>query len=476
MKRLKELYWLDAVEMARLIKDRQVSPVEIISQCLDRVASKNPAINAIVTLKDDAALKKEAALAEEIIMKGAPAGPLHGVPLLVKDNVYTRGIRTTMGSKLYEQFVPEEDAVLVERLKAAGAIIMGKTNLSEFGLLPVTDNILFGSTQNPWDLKRTSGGSSGGSAAAVAAGMVPLSTGNDAGGSIRVPASFCGVFGFKPSFGRVPCYPKMPGWENLVHEGPITRNVADSALMLEIMAGPDERDRFSLPASRTDYLNSTKKELKGLKIAICTDLGYIRVDPQVREVVQGAARVFETMGCDVEEIVLSLPDMTDILQAITIVDAVTANENRLEEWKQQCYPRFKGIFEQADGYSARDMARMDFQKEELWTALRGVFATFDLLLTPTAPVTAFPFTSGGDIGPKQIDGQKVRSLSCLGFTDPFNFTGQPAASMPCGFDKAGLPVGLQMVGRRFDEHTVLQASAAFEQAAPWKESLQKMLP
>ncbi len=472
---MRELNWLDAIELAKLIRERTVSPLEVINCCLDRISSMNPGINAIITLEEVGALRSLAAHAEEQVMNGKKLGPLHGVPLLVKDNVYTKGMRTTMGSKLFEQFVPAEDAVLVERLKAAGAILIGKSNLSEFGLLPVTDNILFGSTQNPWDLKRTSGGSSGGSAAAVAAGLVPLSTGNDAGGSIRIPASFCGVYGIKPSFGRIPCYPKMPGWEHLVHEGPITRSVVDAALMLNVMAGPDERDRFSLPTFQVDFLAAVEEGIKGMKIACCTDMGYTRVDPQVRDGVQNAARIFEEFGALVEEITLDIPDMMEVLRAITIVDTVTANENRLDEWKQQCYPRFKGIIEQADQYSARDMSRMGFQKETLWKGIRRVFENFDMMVTPTTPVTAFHFVSLGDLGPKEIDGQKVSSLTCLGFTDPFNFTGQPAASVPCGFDANGLPIGMQLIGRRFDDYTVFKASAAFEQAFPWKERLKERL-
>ncbi len=468
---MQELYWLDAIDLAQRIKEKVVSPVEIINNCLDRITSINPQINAIVTMEEAGTLQSLASQAEEQVVKGNKMGPLHGVPFLAKDNVYTKGMRTTMGSKLFEQFVPAEDAVLVERLKGAGAILIGKSNLSEFGLLPVTDNLLFGSTQNPWDLKRTSGGSSGGSAAAVAAGLVPLSTGNDAGGSIRVPASFCGVYGLKPSFGRIPCYPKMPGWEHLVHEGPITRSVVDAALMLNVMAGPDERDRFSLPFLPVDYVTAVEEEIKGMKIACCTDMGYTRVDPQVRDGVRNAAQIFEGLGAHVEEITLDIPDMMEILKAITIVDAVTANENRLEEWKQQCYPRFKGMVEQADQYSARDMSRMGFQKENLWSGIRAVFERFDVMITPATPVTAFPFVSLGHPGPKDIDGQKVSSLSSLSFTDPFNFTGQPAASVPCGYDANGLPIGMQIIGRRFDDYTVIKTSAAFERAFPWKEKL-----
>ncbi len=466
---MNDLCWLDATALAGLIQEKKVSPREIMTGCLERISSLNPRLNAIVTLEEEETLQQQAALAEKKVAAGTCTGPLPGVPFLVKDNVYTRGMRTTMGSRLFEHYGPAEDAVLVERLKGAGAIVIGKSNLSEFGLLPVTDNVLFGSTQNPWDLHRTSGGSSGGSAAALAAGMVPLATGNDAGGSIRVPASYCGVYGIKPSFGRIPSHPKLTGWETLVHEGPLTRSVADAALMLQILAGPDERDRLSLPSCRSDDFQVESGGVQGMKIACCVNLGYTHVHPDVAGAVLTAARVFEEMGAEVEELTLDLPDMLDLLQAMTVVAAVTAHEDRLEEWQRGCYPKIHSIFAQADHYTARDMVRLGRSKEVLWTRLKEIFAAYELLLLPTTPTAAFPFVPGGNIGPREIIGQKVRSLSSLEFTCPFNFTGQPAASVPCGFDPEGLPLGLQIVGRRFAERAVLRASAAFEEARPWKD-------
>ncbi len=466
---MNDLCWLDATALARLIQEKKVSPREAMAGYLERISSLNPGLNAIVTLEEEETLLQQAALVEEQVAAGACTGPLPGVPFLVKDNVYTRGMRTTMGSRLFEHYVPAEDAVLVERLKGAGAILIGKSNLSEFGLLPVTDNVLFGSTQNPWDLHRTSGGSSGGSAAALAAGMVPLATGNDAGGSIRVPASYCGVYGLKPSFGRIPSHPKLTGWETLVHEGPLTRSVADAALMLQILAGPDERDRLSLPSCRTADLQVENGGVQGMKMACCFNLGYTHVHPDAAGAVFTAARVFEEMGAEVEELTLDLPDMLDLLQAMTVVAAVTAHEDRLEEWKKGCYPKIRTIFVQADNYTARDMVRLGRSKEVLWSKLKEIFASYELLLLPTTPAAAFPFVPGGNIGPREIAGQKVRSLSSLAFTCPFNFTGQPAASVPCGFDSEGLPLGLQIVGRRFAERAVLRASAAFEEARPWKD-------
>ncbi|MDO9573851.1 MAG: amidase, partial [Candidatus Contubernalis sp.] len=278
---MSDICWSSGLDIIQAIKKKEVSPVEVLHIYLDRIKEMKPSINAMVTLTEKLA-RTQAKKAEESILKGEPLGLLHGVPVTLKDNIFTQGIKTTFGSKLYENFVPDSDAVLVERLKKAGAIILGKTNTPEFGLLPITDNLIFGSTQNPWDHNKTSGGSSGGSAAAVSAGLCPISIGNDTGGSIRIPASLCGVYGLKPSFGRIPIYPRLPGWDTLIHEGPITRTVADAALTLEVLAGPDERDRLSLPAAATDYLSTLNKGVKGLTVAYSHDLGYAIVDPEIR--------------------------------------------------------------------------------------------------------------------------------------------------------------------------------------------------
>lgn len=459
-------FW-SGMEIARAIKAGELSPVEVIECFLKRIEEVNPLINAIVTLTGEQALA-EARKAEARAVKGEELGPLHGVPVTIKDNVFTKGIKTTFGSRLYEDFVPEVDAILVERLKAAGAIVIGKTNLPEFGLIPITDNLVFGPTRNPWNLQKTSGGSSGGAAAGVAAGLSPLSTGNDGGGSIRIPSSLCGVFGFKPSFGRIPCYPRLNGWETMNHEGPITRTVADAALMMEIMAGPDERDRFTLPPAPADYLSSLPAGVSGLKIAYSPDLGYAAVDPEVREITRRAALVFQELGCSVDEIDPGLPNMEPDLGMMVVTETITTLEEQIDRWKEVGYPLNLAFLSIVDSISNRDIARVQFRREELWQKVRSIFDNYDLLLTPSTAVTAFDSGSGGPMGPPTIDGKEVGPVSWIAFTFPFNFTGQPASSVPCGFNGEGLPVGLQIVGRRYDERTVFRASAAFEESRPWR--------
>src|SRR5262249_35452487 len=294
-----DLCWVPALELAELIRSKKVSPLEVTDAVLARIERVNPTLNAFCALTADEA--RDAAQAAEVsVMTGEELGPLHGVPVSVKDLVFTRRVPTTGGSRLFADHVPEEDAVAVERLKGAGAIILGKTNTAEFGHKAVTDNPLFGITRNPWSSSLTSGGSSGGSAAAVAAGMGPLALGTDDGGSIRIPASFCGIYGLKPSFGRVPRGAGFPGWETLSPAGPLTRAVRDAALVLDALAGPDDRDRFSLPADAgPSYLESCEGGLAGLSVAWSADLGHAIVDPEVAEICAKAAEDFEALGCHV---------------------------------------------------------------------------------------------------------------------------------------------------------------------------------
>ena len=462
------LPWLSAIEIARLVGRKEISPVEVVKTFISRIEEVNPKLGAIVTLAADEAIAA-AQEEESSLHRGEISGPLNGVPLLIKDNVFTRGLRTTFGSLLYENYVPAEDAVLVERLKAAGAIVFGKTNLPEFGLVPVTDNLVFGPTVNPWNLSKTCGGSSGGSAAALAAGLGPIATGNDAGGSIRLPASLCGVYGLKPTFGLIPRYPRLPGLETIFHEGPLTRTVADAALMLTIMAGPDERDRHTVPLPGTDFLQSLRASVKNLRIAYSPDLGHVLVDREVATVIGRAASVFSELGAFVEEVKLEISDLLRDLRVMTTLEIITANEERLAEWKTKAHPLNLPLFSMVEKYAARDLVKVQFRREELWDKMHRLFAKYDLLLTPTSPVPAFDAGEGRIAGPDQINGRLVRRLSWLGFTLPFNFTGQPAASVPCGFTKEGLPVGLQIIGRRFADQTVLNASAAFEEARPWRD-------
>jgi aspartyl-tRNA(Asn)/glutamyl-tRNA(Gln) amidotransferase subunit A len=459
-----DLCWLSALELAAQIRAKKISPVEVVDAVLARIERVNPTLNAFCTLTADEA--RDAAQAAEVsVMTGEELGPLHGVPVSIKDLLFTRRLLTTGGSRLFADHVPEEDAVSVERLKGAGAIILGKTNTAEFGHKAVTDNPLFGITRNPWSPSLTPGGSSGGSAAAVAAGMGPLALGTDDGGSIRIPASFCGIYGLKPSFGRVPRGAGFPGWETLSHTGPMTRTVRDAALVLDALAGPDDRDRFSLPADAgPSYLESCEGGLAGLSVAWSADLGHAIVDPEVAEICAKAAEDFEALGCHVEVVTPGWDDPEEIFRAIAPAEIFSAWGDRLEEGADRLDRSLVALLKYGEGITARQYLAATGRRQEFWTEVQRFLARFDLLLTPTVAVPAFPVARPAV---KEIDGRPVSPLGWIPFCFPFNLTGQPAASVPVGFTSAGLPVGLQIVGRRFADRTVLAASAAFEAAHPW---------
>ncbi len=463
-----EVEWMSASELIEAYRAKQVSPLEVTRLLFERIERVNPSLNAFVTLLAESA-EAAARDAEKAYMKGN-ARPLEGVPIAVKDNIWSKGVRTTYGSKLYENFIPDEDAVVLERIKNAGAIMLGKTNLPEFGLVGITENPLFGKTANPWDLKRICGGSSGGSAVAVAAGLCPIAMGNDAGGSIRIPSALCGVFGIKPQFGRIPWYPHIPGFEGLNHEGPITRAVVDAAIFMDVAAGPDSRDFASLPAYPGKFAEDMKGDMKGLRVAYSPDLGYAAaVEPQVLELTRKAASAFGELGCKVDEIDDTLPATSETDFIITMIsELVASNEERLEEFKQVGYPLYMPFLDLADAFTNRDMAKIHFHCYSLWEALRKIFDKYDLLLTPTTACVAFECAEIGPLGPPDIEGVDVGPAGWVPFTMPFDFSGQPAASVPCGFNSEGLPVGLQIVGDRFQEALVLKAAAALEKAMPWR--------
>ncbi len=463
-----EICYMPAVEMAGAVKTKKLSSVEIMDAVLQRIERLNPKINAYCTLLAESA-RKQAEEAETRVMKGEELGPLHGVPVSIKDLTFTKGVRTTFGSKIYENFIPEQDAIIVERLKAAGAIMIGKTNTPEFGFMGVTDNLLFGSTRNPWNLERHAGGSSGGAAASVAAGMGPLAQGSDGGGSIRIPSSFCGVFGIKPSFGRVPRGPGFPDWQTLSHTGPITRTVRDAALAMEVIAGRDDRDRYSLPDTGLRYLSLLGGDLKGLKVAWSPDLGYAAVDPQVLEATSAAVNTFNTLGCTVETATPDVRNPGRVFANTWEVWFASKYLGKLEEWRDQMNPRLVTLIEQGKDILALDYAKAAVQREEYCAKIQSFFEKYDLLLTPATAVPAFEIDK---FEITEIAGVKGSpTLDWNPFNYPFNLTGQPAASVPCGWTDDGLPVGLQIVGRRFDDATVLRAAAAFEQASPWADKL-----
>jgi aspartyl-tRNA(Asn)/glutamyl-tRNA(Gln) amidotransferase subunit A len=465
---MSEIFWMSATELLSAYKKGKLSPVEVVKALLARIDEINPKINAIVTRTNDMALS--AAKESEIAYQKGKPRPLEGVPIPIKDNVFTKGVRTTFGSKLYENFIPNGDAVLVERLKKAGAVILGKTNMPEFGLVGITDNLIFGRTVNPWNLKRTPGGSSGGAAAAVAAGLCPVAHGNDGGGSIRIPSSFCGVFGLKPSFGRVPIYPHLPGWETLNHEGVISRTVEDNALVLDVMVGPSLFDQTSLPRYPGKFHKDMKGDVKGLRMAFTSDLGGgFPVDSQVLEISRKAALSFKELGCTVDEIKPGWINMEPDFLVTLLSETLTAHENELDKYKQIVFPPYVPFLDFASAYNNRDVVRVQFDRYKLNEQVSRFFEKYDLLLTPTLATAAFEAGDMGPLAPAKINGVDASPSSWVCFTYPFNFTGQPAASVPCGFNSEGLPIGLQIVGRRLDEALVLKAAATFEKAHPWRD-------
>jgi Asp-tRNA(Asn)/Glu-tRNA(Gln) amidotransferase A subunit family amidase len=382
----------------------------------------------------------------------------------IKDLVITQGVRTMRGSKLYERDVPTEDAPVVERLKAAGAIILGKTTTPEFGFKGVTDSPATGITRNPWHLERTPGGSSGGAGVAVATCMGPLAVGTDGGGSIRIPSSFCGIYGLKPHVGRVPVYPASATGD-LSHAGPMTRTVRDAALMLNTIAGADDRDRFSLPTSHPDYLKAVEGDIRGLRVAWSPDLGFAIVDPQVKQISAAAVEAFSELGCHVEEINPGFDNPGELFQHFFYVN-IGAMLQDYPGYESQIDPQLLANITEVKGVSGQDYARSILRRSAIFEKIRRVFAAYDVLLCPTVAVP--PFEVGIE-GPTQIAGRPVDRRAWIAMTPLFNLTGQPAATVPCGFTGDGLPIGLQIVGRRFAEDTVLRVSAAFEAARPWAQ-------
>ncbi|MBI3456987.1 MAG: amidase [Candidatus Rokubacteria bacterium] len=453
-----ELAMMSAVELGAGYRARKFSPVEVVDAVLNRIERVNPRLNAFCVVTA-AEARREAKAAEAALTRGEALGPLHGVPLSVKDMVITKGIRTTFGSVIYADHVPDEDAPMVEHLKAAGAIVTGKTTTPEFGYKGATHSPLLGVSRNPWNLGRTPGGSSGGAAAAAAAGCGPLHTGGDGGGSIRIPGSFCGVYGLKPSYGLVPAYPAS-SVGTLAHLGPITWTVRDAALMLQAMARRDDRDPTCLPGPFPDYVAACDAGVRGLRVAWSPTLGYARLDPEVARLTAAAARRFGELGCHVEEVPRVSDDPHSCWYVLFNAGLAARLASYLGEYRDRMSPSLVPLLEEARALTGPDVVRATTDRAAFSEGMRRFFETYDLLLTPTLPVPAFGAEEDAPPGAPSI-------LSWGAFTYPFNLTMQPAATAPCGFTAEGLPVGLQIVGRRLADPVVLAASAAFEAVQPW---------
>lgn len=459
-----DLCFTPASQLRERIARKDLSPVEATRAVLARIEALEPGLNAFATLTADAAVAA-AREAEDAVMRGDLLGPLHGIPVTVKDMVVTAGVPTEFGSRTRAGHVPDEDSPLVTRLKAAGAVPLGKTTTSEYGWKGVSQSPLTGITSNPWKPGYNAGASSAGAGAAAAAGCGPLHQGSDGAGSIRMPAHFSGVFGLKPTYGRVPCWP-VANNDQATHMGPLTRTVLDSALMLKVMAGPHHWDHTSLEAEPADYPARCADGIAGLKVAFSPDLGHARVDPDVAAPVAAAAGAFEELGADVEETTPPFgpggPELIRFFWGAHLLRYA----HFLPEWEDRMDPGLVACIRGAEGYTAEEYVAMRQRKLDYVASVHRWFDDWDLLLTPAVSVAAFP---ADRLQPAHWPQHDWDWTAWAEFSYPFNFGGNPAASAPCGFTKDGLPVGLQVVGRRFADLTVLRASAAFEAARPWAD-------
>ena len=449
-----------ATELARLFKSGKASPVEATKAAFARIATHNPTLNAFV-LVDEAAALKTARAAERRWVKKKPLSAIDGVPSTIKDIIVTKGWPTLRGSLTVDPHQAwNDDAPVVARLKEAGAVLLGKTTTPEFGWKGVTDSPLTGITRNPWNPETTPGGSSGGAAVAAAMGMGALHIGTDGGGSIRIPASFTGIFGFKQTFGRVPAWPLSP-FGTLANVGPMTRSVADAALMLNVLAQPDWRDWYSPRRPGEDFLKGLKDGVKGLKIAWSPTLGGRRVMPGVAATVAAAVKVFKALGAKVEAAEPDIGPADDIFMKHWFATANVVVEGIAPEKRHLVDPGLLETARVGAGYSTVDYIRAQIARRELGFRVNRFFEAYDLLLTPMLSVTAFGV---GKVAPEP-PGESAW-VDWTPFSHPFNLSRNPAASVPCGLSD-GLPVGLQIVGRHEEDALVLRAAYAFERAQPW---------
>ncbi len=472
----RDLCFTPATELARLFRARKASPLEVMQAVLARIDSVNPAVNAYVTVAREQALHAARRATAALKKTGAPLPPLHGVPVSIKDLTPTKGIRTTWGSKIYEHHVPTEDALIVGRLKAAGAIVLGKTNTPEFGAGGNTFNAVFGATRNPWNPALTCGGSSGGAAVALATGMGPIAQGSDLGGSLRTPAAFCGVVGFRTTPGLIPKYPVELAWDSLAVTGPMARTVADTALMLSAVAGPDDRAPLSYDVDVREFTRAVKApSVKGWRVAWTPDLnGLIPVDDEVARVAEGATRIFRSLGAKVQTACPDFSELNDIVLGTRGLTMVAAHADKLPEWREQMQKGLVWNIEQGLTLTPRDIARAEKARTTLWQRVRVFMDTHELLILPTVAVAPFPVEQPY---PTEINGRPLDNYTQWFFlTYGITVTGLPVISVPCGFTKSGLPVGLQVVGRRRQEAMVLRAAAAFEAAAPWADTIPPAVP
>ncbi len=459
-----ELCYLSAGELARLLDGREVSPVEVVDAHLSRIADTEPVLNSFITLLPEHA-RAAAQRAEAQIQAGQYRGPLHGIPVGLKDLFNTAGVRTTSGSRLFDNFLPERDCTVAARFQQAGAILLGKLNMHQFAYGPTGENFDYGHTHNPWDPERITGGSSGGSGAATAAGQCAITMGSDTGGSVRIPAALCGIVGLKPTYGLVSRAGLTPLSWCLDHPGPMTRTVTDAALTLQVIAGYDPQDPASADVKIPDYAAGLTGSIQGIRIGVPREYFDAPLDTEVAQTVTAAIALLEQLGAEVAEVSLPMfPDSQAISGTILMAEAAAYHRELLAKDGDKLDPAVRlrleaGLFVTAADYLKAQQSRARFNRE-----MAALFREVDLLAGPAEPITAPPILAAE----VDINGQRVGTTAALTqYTRPYNISGSPAISLPCGFSASGMPIGLQLAGKPFAEAAVLQAAYAYEQATDW---------
>jgi Asp-tRNA(Asn)/Glu-tRNA(Gln) amidotransferase A subunit family amidase len=461
---------MSAVDLGRLIGTRSLSPVEVLDAVFERIETQEPSIHAFLTITEDIA-RTEARKAEQRVLTGSRLSALDGIPYSIKDLEDTRGIRTTYGSTRYAEHVPAVDGSAASRLRASGGVLLGKTDTPQFGHKDSSDNLLGPATRNPWRLDCTAGGSSGGAAAAVCAGVGPVAHGTDGAGSVRIPASYCGVVGYKPSAGRIPYIPKVDYWVRTATHGSLARTVADAALLADVMAGYDRRDPLSI-SEPSNLLEATTESFTGIRVRFSLDFGYGIVDSEVASVCRSAAIAFDESSL-VEEGDPGWEHPGSFPRVLFEVAYAFDCSTYLDEHPDWVEGTLQRLIRNGRGYGGLDYAEALSARSRFYEKAVDAFRTFDLLVAPTTPVTAWPadYDPGSELqGPWEINGEDLPALLRRNFlVHPFNLTGFPAVSVPCGFTSAGLPVGLQIVAGPGQDRLVLRAAAFFEAARPWQQ-------
>ncbi len=471
MNKEESLAFASIEELAALLAKRGISPVELTELFLRRIERQNPALNAFLTIDAEPALAAARRAEKQFLrLRGSRREnfPLLGIPIALKDNIWTRGVRSTAGSKILSDFVPPQDSTVARKLARAGAILIGKTNMNEFAYGITGGNAHYGPVHNPWALDRISGGSSSGSAAAIAAGLCAASVGTDTGGSIRVPSAFCGTVGLKPAFGRVSVFGTMPLAPSFDHVGPLAHSVADAAILLGLIAGRDPLDPTSSPRPVEDFRGALRKPLRKFRLGRPREHYWEKLDPEVRRVTEAAVRDMQKRGAAVREV--SLPHLKESLDAateISLAEALHVHEAagyfpaRAAEYGEEVRQRIEAG---AKVPAHRYLAGFDVRKR-LLAEFDAAFENVDAIVAPTVPVPA-PLIGAESM---QIDGEEIGVRPAIvGHCRPANFTGLPAISIPCGFTRDGLPVGLQLIGRAFDEMTLLRIAFSYERANDWR--------